>query len=77
MKNPEEKLRNNIGMQMNFYQYSGATMEDTIERIYRLAMDYAEKLQHRIDDLEIDNKALKDDVDGYRDMANQRGREGI
>ena len=38
----EEKLRNNIGMQMMFYIHSGATLEDTIDRIYDNAIDYAE-----------------------------------
>lgn len=41
MKTAEEKLRNSIGMQLQFYTHSGETIEDTIDRIYNLSVEYA------------------------------------
>lgn len=40
-KTPQQKLRNSIGMQLMFYTHSGATLEETVERIYQGALDYA------------------------------------
>ncbi len=42
-RTPEEKLKNSIGMQMMFYTHSGASMEDTIDRIYRNAIKYTKE----------------------------------
>ena len=35
-------LKNSIGMQLQFYTHSGATLEDTVNRIYKRCMDYLE-----------------------------------
>lgn len=43
MKTAEEKLKNSIGMQLQFYTHSGETIEATVGRIYELAMDYTKK----------------------------------
>lgn len=41
MKSKSDVLKNSIGLQLNFYTYSGATMEETVERIHSKAIDYS------------------------------------
>ncbi len=42
-KTPEWKLKNSIGMQLQFYTHSGLSMEDTIKHIYARALEFTEQ----------------------------------
>ncbi len=40
MKTAEDKFKNSIGMQLQFYTHSGLSMEDTIKHIYEKALEF-------------------------------------